>query len=97
MTKPTDDTSPVMSAQEGQMYETEIGDRDPSEAIIDVVSAVRDTEPTDLTPLYRSLDPDAFDSLCTNDDAEAQPTVRFNYEGLVVTVSAPNTISVFEP
>lgn len=97
MSQPTDDRKPEGAVCGGEMYETEIGDRDPSEAVVDVVSAIRDAEPADLDPLYRSVDPDALDSLCTNEDLGAQPTIRFDYEGLVVTVSASNTITVVEP
>ena len=37
----------------------------PSEAIVDVVSNVADVAPTDLPPLFESLDPDALDTLLT--------------------------------
>lgn len=95
MKRPVDDRTPEQSVRDETVYETEIGDRQPSEAVIDVVSALRDVRPDDLEPLYHSFDPDALNSLCGNED-EARPTVQFTYEGLVVTVSAPNTISVVE-
>ena len=97
MSKPTDDRRPEESVRGGEIYETEIGDRLPSEAVIDVVSAIQDVEPADLPPLYGAVDPDALDSLCANEDLGAHPTVRFDYEGLIVTVSASNTITVVEP
>lgn len=97
MSQPTDDRRPDEAVRGGEIYETEIGDRRPSEAVIEVVSAIEDVEPTDLTPLYTRVDPDALDSLCANEGLDAHPTVRFNYEGLVVTVSASNTITVVEP
>lgn len=96
MSKPIDNDGPGTPTLAGELYETEIGDRDPSEAVIDVVAAIKDVRPTELAPLYRSLDPDALDALCTN-GGDVPATVRFDYEGLVVTVSATNAISVYEP
>lgn len=97
MNQPTDDRRPEELVRSGELYETEIGDRRPNEAVIDVVSAIQDVEPADLTPLYQTLDPDALDSLCANEGQGAQPTIRFDYEGLIVTVSASGTITVVEP
>lgn len=96
MKRPVDDTVPARSVQDGTVYETEIGDRQPSEAVIDVVSALKNARPDELEPLYHSFDPDALNTLCDSEDDEARPTVQFSYEGLVVTVSAPNAISVVE-
>lgn len=79
------------------MHETEIGDRRPSEAVVEVVSAIRDVEPNDLPPLYEAIDPDALDAVCSDAGTDTQPTVQFSYEGLLVTVSAPDVISVVEP
>lgn len=97
MSQPTDDRRPEESVRGGEIYETEIGDRRASEAVIDVISAIQDVEPARLTPLYRTVDPDALDSLCANEGLGAQPTVRFDYEGLIVTVSASGTLTVVEP
>lgn len=96
MRQPTDDTGPGRPARDGDVYETDIGEREPSEAVVDVVSAIRDVEPAALAPLYDTIDPDALDSLCSNGERDSRPTVRFDYEGLIVTVSAPDAISVFE-
>lgn len=96
MKRPVDDTVPARPVQDETVYETEIGDRQPSEAVIDVISALKGTRPDELEPLYHSFDPDALNTLCSTEDDEARPTVRFSHEGLVVTVSAPNVISVVE-
>lgn len=97
MRRPSDERGPGASARGAEMYETEIGDRRPSEAVVEVVSAIKDVAPADLPPLYEAVDPDALDAVCSNGDADTRPTVRFDYEGLLVTVSAPDTISVVEP
>lgn len=97
MSQPTDDRQPEGAVRGGEIYETEIGDRQPSEAVVDVIAAIRDVEPAKLSPLYQTVDPDALDSLCTNESLGAEPTIRFTYEGLVVTVSASDTITVVEP
>lgn len=97
MSQPTDDRRPEASVGGGEIYETEVGDRQPSDAVIDVISAIQDEEPAAIRPLYETVDPDALDSLCTNGDRGANPTVRFNYEGLIVTVSASGSITVVEP
>lgn len=97
MSQPTDDRPPEPSVRNGEIHETQIGDRKPSEAVVDVVAAVRDVEPAALTPLYQTVDPDAIDSLCTNDGLGAEPTIRFTYEELIVTVSASGVITVVEP
>ena len=97
MTQPTDDRRPEPSVRDGDVHETEIGARKPSEAVIDVVAAIQDAEPAALAPLYDTVDPDAIDSLCTNENLGADPTIRFTYEGLIVTVSASDAITVVEP
>lgn len=97
MSQPTDDRWPEELSRGGEIYETEIDDREPSEAVLDVISAIHDVEPANLTPLYEAIDPDALDSLCSNENLGAYPTVRFKYEGLIVTVSASNTITAVEP
>lgn len=97
MKEPMDGADSGLSVLDDMIHEAEIGDRRPSEAVVDVTAALLDNEPTDMTPLYRTLDPEALDRLCTNADPGASPTVTFNYEGFVVTVNAPNEITVFEP
>lgn len=81
----------------GDLHETDIRDRTPSKAVIDVTSAIRDVEPTSLSPLYQSVDPEALDSLCETGGSSPQPTVRFKYEGLILTVSASGAITALEP
>jgi len=93
---PRDETNPEPIGRGSDPHETDIGDRSPSEAVVDASAALLDAEPADLTPLYRTLDPEALDAL-RSADAETQVTVQFDYEGLVVTVRLPDVVSVAEP
>lgn len=97
MTASGDDTRPEQSRRVDGLFETDIGDRKPSEAVVDAVAAIADTEPAKLSPLYRTVDPEALDALCRNPGASAQPTVQFNYEGFVVTVTDTDGVSIVEP
>lgn len=97
MSRPSDDRRAGSHVLADDVYEAEIGDREPSEAVVDVVSALLDREPTALSPLYRTVDPEALDGLCDPDASDARPTVRFHYEGLIVTVSPPDVITVAVP
>ena len=83
MSKPTDERGTGSSVLTEDVHETDIGDREPSEAVVDVVAAILDEEPSSLEPLYRTVDPDALDGLYV-DESDVSPTVRFRYEGLVV-------------
>lgn len=78
------------------VYETEIGGRPPSAAVVQAVGAMTDREPTSLDPLYETIDPDALDALCTNSDA-ADPSVTFQYHGFSVTVEGTDRVVVVEP
>lgn len=97
MTPSGDDTYPERSRDTVDRFETDLGDRKPSEAVVDAVAALVDVEPVELSPLYRTIDPEALDALCQSADASARPTVQFDYEGFVVTVTDTDVVSVVEP
>lgn len=64
------------------------GGRTASIAVIDAISAISGTDPTELPPLYERVDPDAlnalFDSRNGHGDSDLQ--VEFSYNGFEVTV-----------
>lgn len=80
----------------GDVHETEVGDRTPSEAVVDAVAAISDAEPASLEPLYEAIDPDAIDALCTSGDA-AEPAVSFEYSGYAITIEGSERVVVVEP
>lgn len=60
----------------------------PSIAVASLIAAQKDCDPRDLSVMYDTIDPDALDTLFTDDRAEqSDPTVSFTYEGYDVTVS----------
>lgn len=97
MHEPTDDRAVDHGMVDRDVYETEIGDRAPSEAVLDVVGAIRDVTPPDLPPLYDAVDPEALDDFCASADEDARPTISFDYDGFVVTVHGTDTVAVTEP
>lgn len=80
----------------GDVYETEVGDRTPTEAVVDVVAAISDAEPASLEPLYDTVDPEAVDALCASGDAD-EPTVSFEYCGFAVRIEGCDRVIVTEP
>lgn len=62
-------------------------DRAPSTAVVTAVAAVEDAAPTDLPPLYESIDPQALDRLVAS-AAGAELRLAFEYAGYQVTVHA---------
>ena len=63
----------------------------PSNAVVDAVSVVSDVEPTELTPLYDAVDPDALDSIFTRRGPSPVPPegrVEFPYNGHRIVVKA---------
>lgn len=67
--------------------------RPPSERVIDAVAETTERDPTELPPLYDTLDPDALDALLrTGFDG----TVSFTFAGCSVTVGDDGEIRVEE-
>lgn len=67
--------------------------RSPSDEIVAAVAAKAEVGPTELTPLYDTLDPEALDRLVTHTDEHIY--ISFEYEGYTVSVSG-ETVSVEE-
>jgi hypothetical protein len=65
----------------------------PSEAVVRAVSAVTDSEPTSLEPLYETVDPEALDRLLRSGTAGMELTVR--YLDFHVTLGGDGTVAVY--
>lgn len=69
-----------------------------SEAVVDAVAAAEDADPTDLTPLYTAIDPDAlealFQSRLPGPNGRAGGEIRFSYHGYVVRVSSSGEVAL---
>ena len=66
-------------------------------AVIEVVREVADREgvqPTDLPPLYESIDPDAIDSMISSVPPGAGGSIEFTYVGYEISVCADGEITV---
>ncbi|MFC5973310.1 HalOD1 output domain-containing protein [Halomarina salina] len=64
----------------------------PSDVLVRAIAVAENVDPTSLTPLAYSVDPDALDAVVCRDRGT---TVRFPYEGYRVVVSASGTIELF--
>lgn len=64
-----------------------------SEAIVTAVAEREDAAPTEVPPLYDTIDPDALDRLF---DGRRPGEVTFEYAGYEVTVRGPDRISIRE-
>lgn len=83
-------------AGRGYVYEPD-DDESVSEGVVMAVSAVADRRPTDLTPLYHTLDTDALEKLAGRSGRGPAPTavrLTFEYEGYTVTVDEDHRIRV---
>lgn len=70
-----------------------------SAATTEVVSAlaeVRHCDPTEITPLYETIDTDALDSLIA-DTTDADVRVDFVIDGFEITVCGDNTVEIVPP
>jgi hypothetical protein len=68
-------------------------DTAPSEAVVRAVSALTDTEPTSLEPLYETVDPEALDRLVRSGDPGMELTIR--YLDYHVTVGGDGRVAVY--
>lgn len=59
-------------------------------AIIDAVAAASNSSPTELEPLFDTVDPDALDQIFETAPRSvlAGPIVEFPYQGMVIQISA---------
>lgn len=65
----------------------------PSVAVIAVVSIITGTAPSELDPLYDSVDGDAVDALCTT-ATSAVIHLTFEYNGCEITVRSDDVVEV---
>jgi hypothetical protein len=67
---------------------------DASMAVVELVAALEDVATSDLEPLFRTLDPEAFDSLYESlASGEADGRLTLRYEGYDVVVDTDGTIT----
>ncbi|OIB57844.1 HalOD1 output domain-containing protein [Natrialba sp. SSL1] len=63
-------------------------DHTASLAVIEAVSTATDCDPTELPPLYDTIDPDALDALFSDQTAtDVRPEISFTYDQYEVTIS----------
>lgn len=66
----------------------------PSLALASALSAAMEADPTDIDPIYESLDPDALDGLVGDPTRSGEPiTISFSVEHFQATIS--NTGDIF--
>lgn len=71
-----------------------------SRRIVEAVADESDTDPTELEPLYQSIDPDCVDQLFSDrSQGRASPTqtrlrLTFRYEGYRVRLSSDQSIDI---
>lgn len=68
-----------------------------SQRVVAKVAAATDTDPLELDPLYRSIDPDALDRLFGSDAGvprETEGSVQFSTSGCEVIVRADGAVEV---
>jgi len=78
--------------------DTYVGMFDPesaSIAITEALATVRHCEPTELEPLYRSVDPDALDRLVASGSDQLRVTMRI--DGFEVVVTGDCRIEITPP
>lgn len=72
------------------------GDRTPSEAVIEALATAEEVEPTELPPLYRSVEPDALNRLF-GDPEEGPAALLFDHAGWNVFVRGDGTVIICDP
>lgn len=74
-------------------------DERPTEAVVRAITAVNGVEPTDLDPLYETVDPEALDRLLGSPvvgDPDGEVVVRFYVSGYRVIVKNDGQVTIFE-
>ncbi|QSW97905.1 HalOD1 output domain-containing protein [Haloterrigena alkaliphila] len=71
-------------------------DGDVSIAVVTAIAAKRDVEPTELPPLYESIDPDALDALFapTRPGGPRRGRLEFTYDGHQVLVECGSDLEI---
>ena len=58
-----------------------------SEVIVRGVASVTDRDPSEMTPLYESVDPEAIDTLVTSNADRTPNLINLTYEGCDIEVT----------
>jgi hypothetical protein len=58
----------------------------PSQAVVEAIAIATNREPTDLEPLYDSVDPDALDGLFEGPAVPADLTLSFTHAGCEIVL-----------
>lgn len=72
----------------------------PSNAVVETISAVSSREPTALTPLYESIDPDALDMLVQSTDEKdyvESVNISFTFDDVYISVYGSGKVAVELP
>lgn len=75
------------------MGHTARSDGDVATRIVEAVADAVDSDPVELTPLYRAVDPDALEAVLETADGAR---VRFEYEDRTVEVRSDGSVTVGE-
>lgn len=68
----------------------------PSKAVVEVVAAIEEEEPSQLVPLYNVINADALDNLCSErfpGRYDSDRLVQFTYHGYEIRVWSHGTIT----
>jgi len=93
------DQTAAVRTDGGHDYEAD-EDESFSEAVIRSVSAVRGVDPTELPPLYDTIDPDGLDELfgpTVQGKSRSGARVQFTYAGCEVTVFSSGRVLIERP
>lgn len=85
-----------MSAQPEDLDGT-LEDLAPSQAVVERIAAREGVDPTELTPLFEAIDPDALDRLVGMAGYSDSPLqIEFPYHGYNVTVTGDGVVHIDE-
>jgi hypothetical protein len=68
---------------------------EPSTATIAAIASVRRCDPSDLEPLYKSIDTDSLNTIIKS--ATTDTRISFEVDGFDVTVEASGTVEIVPP
>ena len=69
-----------------------------NEAVVQTIATLENVDPTEIEPLYDSIDPDALEALIERGSRhQSETAVEFDYSGYRVRVSTTGELHVFTP
>ncbi|WP_224450510.1 HalOD1 output domain-containing protein [Haloprofundus salilacus] len=69
----------------------------PSQAVVERIAALEETDQAELDPLYETIDPEALDTLVeTTERSNSSLQIQFTYNDYEVTVTSDGIVSVDE-